>query len=68
MGFGDMTGAQAVKELSVSYLGDSERMKHAKKIGIESIERVDKICWILSSWNSGKDTADEIVKKILNVL
>lgn len=63
-----MTDYESIKELNVQYLGDSMRMREAKSRGAECIEKVDKINYILSSWSRANDDAEEIIKRILDVL
>ena len=57
-----MTNEQAIKELQIGYLGDTENLVQAKHIAIKALENQIKIKEILSTPTLFADKFDKIVK------
>lgn len=57
-----MTNEQAIKELQIGYLGDTENLVQAKHIAIKALENQIRIKEILSTPTLFADKFDKIVE------
>ena len=65
-----MTREQAIKELSVEYLGDSEKIREAKRMAVEALEQeslTDVLEKIMAEIESCLKALDEIEETKFNI-